>query len=501
MTVVPDQKFDQSKFGTRSMRQASRQRLGRIACWCALVMSCFVGICLQLEAQEVRLIPFDVDASPTLGTPMAYDRTIGVQLPLRCKGVVLLGSESPIVLCAVDWLGISNASHERFRSELARAAGTSSDRVAVHTLHQHDAPRCDGTSAEYLRGVGKSEEFYDEKLWAEVIERAAKAIREGAGSSKVVTHFGIGQAEVLEVASNRRMLDETGKVFVTRYTACKDPEVRALPVGVVDPQVRLLVFYQEQTPVVALTYFATHPQSYYRTGMANPDFPGMARNQLQEQTGVLHIHFNGAGGNVGAGKYNDGSVENRQVLADKVAAGMSQAWERVERRPLQAGDVRWRSEMLLLPLAEHLDEATLVASIENPDTPSLQLCLASEQLAFVRRQKAGMGVPIGCLHLPGAYVLHMPGELFVEYQLAASAMREDAQVLMAAYGDYGPFYVGTRIAYSQGGYETSPAASNVSHECEAVLLKAMNRLLDVPSSGIHASDFTETRGNRPSVAR
>jgi hypothetical protein len=32
----------------------------------------------------------------------------------------------------------------------------------------------------------------------------------------------------------------------------------------------------------------------------------------------------------------------------------------------------------------------------------------------------------------------MPGELFVEYQLAAKAMRPDLFVTMAAYGDYGP---------------------------------------------------------------
>ena len=35
-------------------------------------------------------------------------------------------------------------------------------------------------------------------------------------------------------------------------------------------------------------------------------------------------------------------------------------------------------------------------------------------------------------------MLHTPGELFVEYQLAAKAMRPDLHVAMAAYGDYGP---------------------------------------------------------------
>jgi hypothetical protein len=49
---------------------------------------------------------------------------------------------------------------------------------------------------------------------------------------------------------------------------------------------------------------------------------------------------------------------------------------------------------------------------------------------------------------------------------------------MAAYGDYAPGYIGTKIAYSQGGYETSPAASRVAPEVEQVVMEAMRRLLE-----------------------
>ena len=64
----------------------------------------------------------------------------------------------------------------------------------------------------------------------------------------------------------------------------------------------------------------------------------------------------------------------------------------------------------------------------------------------------------------------MPGELFVEYQLAAQQMRPDLFVAMAAYGDYAPFYIGTEIGYLQRGYETSIEASLVGPGSEAVLV-------------------------------
>ena len=72
----------------------------------------------------------------------------------------------------------------------------------------------------------------------------------------------------------------------------------------------------------------------------------------------------------------------------------------------------------------------------------------------------------------------MPGELFVEYQLTAQKLRPDLFVAMAAYGDYSPGYIGTEIAYSQGGYEPSPRASKVAPEVEHVLMNAVRKLLE-----------------------
>jgi hypothetical protein len=71
----------------------------------------------------------------------------------------------------------------------------------------------------------------------------------------------------------------------------------------------------------------------------------------------------------------------------------------------------------------------------------------------------------------------MPGELFVEYQLAAQNMRPDSVVCMAAYGDYGAGYIGTEVAYEEGGYETQPSSSNVAPEVEKVLMEGMRALL------------------------
>jgi hypothetical protein len=85
---------------------------------------------------------------------MAYDAVVRHDdLSLRCRGIVLLGSDQPIVLCAVDWIAIANEGHDAFREALAIAAGTTPQRVTVHTLHQHDAPECNFTAERLPRGL------------------------------------------------------------------------------------------------------------------------------------------------------------------------------------------------------------------------------------------------------------------------------------------------------------------------------------------------------------
>jgi len=425
---------------------------------------------------KARIAVFDVDATPPVGYRMAYDPVKRHdELTLRARGIVLLGDDKPIVLCNIDWIGIGNEGHDAFREALAEAASTTPDRVAVHTGHQHDAPACDFGAEAWLKAqaapaLGK----HDGDFPRQVIARLQAAIRESLANPSAVTHVGIGVAKVEKVASNRRIPGPDGKVRATRFTATKDAALRAEPEGVIDPELSALSFWNGETPVAVLTYYACHPQSYYRMGIPSSDFPGIARFfRGQAVPEALHVHFNGAGGNIGAGKYNDGSKDNRVELATRLAAGMKAAFEATEKYPVTAGDVRWRSVPAVLPPAAHLVEA-LKNRQESQKTTDLWSAAA---LVFALRSLSGKAIDIGCLAVGPARVLHMPGELFVEYQLAAKAMRPDLKVMMAAYGDYGPCYIGTARAYPEGGYETSQRASNVAPEVEEVLTEAMRTIL------------------------
>ena len=436
--------------------------------------------------EALKIATFETDATPPLGSPCAYRLAERILDPLRCRGIVLLGSGRPIVLCAVDWIGIGNEGYDAWRTALAQAAGTTTERVAVHVLHQHDAPFCDFTSERLLAEQGLGGRFMDVAFAQRVIQQAAQAVQQAVQKPRAVAQLGLGQARVEKVASNRRILGPDGKVKYVRFSSCREPAAIAAPEGTIDPYVKMIAFFtgeQPEQPVAVLSYYATHPQSYYRQGDVSADFVGMARDMLDARLpGCLNVHFDGAGGNVAAGKYNDGSKANRPVLARRLGKGLLDAYENLKRVPISAADVEWRVRKVWLPPRDTLDRQTLRKQLTNASLSEDQRRRAARQLAFLQRAEE-KPFELSCLRLGTAYVLHMPGELFVEYQLAAQKMRPDGFVAMAAYGDYSPGYIGTEIAYSQGGYETGPNASLTAPRVEHVLMPAMAELLQDDRDG------------------
>jgi hypothetical protein len=434
------------------------------------------------QQDGLRISTFDIDVTPPTGNYLAYDPQINTwDLGLRAKGVVILGSGKPIVICAIDWIGIGNEGMDAFKNALAAAAGTTPHQVTVNVLHQHDAPRFDAGAEQILLEAGIDPMVFnplsfDGTFGRETIRHLTVAVKKSLDHAQPVTHLGLGQAKVEKVASNRNIYGKDGKVRTTRMSSTKDSSLRAEPEGVIDPVLSLVSFWNNDKPVAIISYYACHPQSYYRTGIPNPDFPGIARFYRQLTIpDALHIHFNGAGGNVAAGKYNDGSHENRLILATRLADGMKRAWDATRKQPVTAADVEWVVEPVSLPPAKFLYK------IQEELSKSNELLLKNNgnasKMAWLKRCEAGKQIDAFCLKIKNARILYMPGELFVEYQLAAKAERPDLFVAMAAYGDYGPGYIGTAKAYEKGGYEVSERASNVAPEVEGVLMKAIKHLL------------------------
>jgi len=101
------------------------------------MMLCVLSVS-AVQGEDVLVGTFDIDATTPVGSPLAYDIAVGVQTPLSCRGVVIVpGDRSPIVLCALDWIGISNGGQDAFRDQIAKAVGTDPERVVscIHSIN------------------------------------------------------------------------------------------------------------------------------------------------------------------------------------------------------------------------------------------------------------------------------------------------------------------------------------------------------------------------------
>lgn len=406
---------------------------------------------------------------------MAYAKTRSITDSLSARGIVILSNQKPIVLCAVDWIGIANEGLDTWKEQLAKAANTTVDRVSVHSLHQHDAPRCDFTLERILEQYGMGGTRMDNSFCLQIIAHVALAVMQAKRNAQVITHLGFGEAKVEKVASNRRILGKDGKVAIVRFSSSTDSLAIAAPEGLIDPWLKCVSFWNKRKAIAVLTYYATHPQSYYGTGDVSCDFVGIGRNAFEKVIGVPCIHFNGAGGNIAAGKYNDGSPKMRPILADRMEAGMKKAWEATRKIPISGKDLAWKSKRVALPVASNLIVDELRANLEDKErTPNEKYDFAV-RLAWLEQVETGREVGISSLRIGNTWLLNLPGEAFVEYQLAAKAIRPSDHVCTAAYEEYGPRYIGIKTSYSEGGYEMTQ--SFVSPGVEDVLMNAIKEIL------------------------
>ncbi len=247
-----------------------------------LVIAGLLGVatsCVAADSVPLKLAIFSADVTIPLNhrcmglLPTKSNKIVD---PLYAHGLVLIGGDQPIVLCAVDWCEIRNGAYDQWREALAIAAGTSRESVLVSALHQHDAPVTDTGAAKLLASVGLKGELYDEAFHDQTVARVAAALKNSLAEAQPVTHLGLGQARVEGVASNRRITYPDGRVSFGRGSRSGGDEFLAqAPEGQIDPFLKTISFWNEDRPLAALHAYATHPMSYYGGGGVTSDFVGL----------------------------------------------------------------------------------------------------------------------------------------------------------------------------------------------------------------------------------
>ncbi len=412
------------------------------------------------DAKNLAIAPFRFDVTPPMGHSLCggwIKPVVDVDDELEAIGFVLLGAGKPIVICAVDWTGLLNEAHIAWRTALAEAAGTTPERVAVQCVHQHNAPFACLEAERIVQEQGDLPHIVELDYFEDCLKRGKAAVTNALKQSRPVTHIAAGQGRVEQVASNRRVFrDENGRIKAMRGSSCSDDKLRALPEGLIDPQLKTVAFFDGDQKVVACHYYATHPMSYYGDGRVSSDFAGLARKQRQaEDADCTHIYFTGCAGNIAAGKYNDGSKELRPILTGRIYDGIVNSEATLKPQPI--GKVAWLTQDLLPEPRADLSAEALEQRISNSKNPVVGRNRPSYMLSWLRRLEQQIPIVLSSLRVNDISLLHLPAECFIEYQLHAQSLAPDRFVATAAYGDGGPWYIPTADEYPHGGYEVGVA--------------------------------------------
>jgi hypothetical protein len=436
-------------------------------------------------ARPWALTTFSADVTPPMGHPcmgggIAPARTIADRL--EAIGFVLRGGtlSKPVVLVSMDWCEIRNDAYDRWRDVLAAAARTDPQHVLVVSVHQHDTPIADLRAQQLLQEKHAAGNICNIPFHEQAVQRVARALSQSLKQRPLnVTHFGVGQAKVERIASNRRYALSDGKISYGRTSASRDPQAHQASEGTIDPWLKVLSFWDGDKPLLALNHYAVHPMSYYGKGEVSADFIGMARRARQKALpDVVQIYVSGCSGNVTAGKYNDGSPENRPALASRLEQGMAAAWADTKRFPLEKAAAR-AVPLRFEPRSDAgFSTADLNRRLSDSSKPFGQ-CLAAMGLSWKERVESGPPVDLPVLDLGKAVLLVLPGESYVEYQLKAQQLRPDAFVMALGYGESATGYIPTALQVAEHDGNLGDWCW-VSPEAEKTLIAGIEQALKGP---------------------
>jgi hypothetical protein len=409
----------------------------------------------QAANPDLTLCTFSTEVTCPIGHPLmggGIAPAKKIEEELFAHGFILQGKAlgKPVAFVAVDWCEIRNGAYDTWRKTIAEAIGTEPVRVMVVALHQHDTPIADLEAEEFLKAQKCKGSVCDLDFHAKTVKKVAAEAKLSLKTAKPMTHLSHGEAEVKEIASNRRYTDKNGEVRYNRMSAARDVDIRAAEVGTIDPKLKSLTFWNGDTPLVTVHAYATHPMSYYGRGGVSTDFVGLARRKIASKVADrLHFYVSGCSGNVTAGKYNDGAEANRESLAERLFTAMQAALKAEKKTAVES--VQFRSVPLKLQAREggEFTKEALEKRLTAETPRSFNQCLAALGLSWQKRVQAGQAVDLPVLDFGGAVLMVLPAESYVEYQIFAQEQRRKDFVQVAGYGECGPGYIPNERAWKE----------------------------------------------------
>jgi len=419
---------------------------------------------------------FCVDITPPVGWRRAggYREEIstGVHDPLFAKALVFRQGTERAALVVCDLCSIGREISDLARRKASERTGIPSSNIVISATHTHGGPEYFGVLWEIWRDAtiekhGKDIHATTDYV-ARLVDSCAEAIAQADARIRPVTiDWGVPQLKGL--AFNRRYLMKDG-VTVMNPGKMNKNIVRAA--GPVDEDFPVILFRDAASgrPVSSLSAYAMHV-AVYGGGPFSADFPALLQDNLRASLGGEFVSVFGEG-TAGDTNHIDVSTDRPQpweTESPRIGAAMSdtilKAIPELKREAQPA--VAVRSVRVPIPLQEITDEqvarAREILSLRLVPNPGFLVSVEAYRILWNekmrRRDGESMVDEIQAIRLGDDIgVVTLPHEIFVEHGMAIKKRSPFQLTLVISLANDVDFYVPTKKAFAEGGYEvcTSP---------------------------------------------
>lgn len=396
-----------------------------------------------------------------------------VHRSLSSRCAVLKAGGEMVCLIANDLLDIMPDMTQEIIRRIADESAIPVERIFVHAIHTHSGP-----GMEY--GLSEANDRYIPWAINRVVQNAVRTVVDTAAYQACSVRYG---SATCDISANRRLIDpETGVAAkVSNLLGANDKEVSILQLA-----------NSAGVPVVTLFNFACHPVVLgYDSVVVSTDYPGAAREAVEQALGGMAIFLNGAAGNINPclTDQTDPAIADQEgrKLGLAVVNSTMDEWNglldiQVRNRTVQLPyrDQNMTAERFLREVERRLGDQT--------EFHNWQQDLRKWGNVMIDHLNSGTvpnacSIVVGAMRIGPAVFLLSQGEVFVDYQIRAKRNCPGKTVFYVAYTNGLKGYIPTAESFRQKGYEVDQAyvymeePSPLTPEADQIYTNAVNDLL------------------------
>ena len=428
-----------------------------------------------------------IDISPLVGTHLAgsgagdHRPTRTVLDPLYARAIVFAAGGRRVCLVILDLTIVTGEYTDRIRTAICEQTGIERDAIMVQATQTHSAPSLGyfmldpdfpletSEETEYLRGA---ERAYGDRAAAAAVEAAVEA-----SGRLQPARIGLGRGVLGDLAFNRRGVRRDGTIFMPRSLGRDQQPFGISEVcyleGPIDPEVGVCcVQDMDGRPLAFLLHYTCHPVNAYGNRetflAASADWPGAWAREMQQTFGAdtVPLVVNGCCGNINPWHPFDSEFKPDHRRMGRELSGMS---ESILHDMTFEGEATLdtRIEKIGLPFREISDERLREVDViltEHPKPPREAdgqvdprwfRAASTRSVELCRQRDGAFSYEIQAFRIGELGIVGLPGEPFVEGQLALKVNSAAPYLFPAHLTTHYVGYLPTREAYFRGGHEAN----------------------------------------------